>query len=117
MGKDMCPSFSPPPFSVHLSSSFSSLFSSTFPFPSAPPHHTFPPLHPPTFSHTLLSPLQTLGSLSSRGSTFVYDVPSRKQLEGLQEVMFINDTTDITAEFSLLQSEVRWEKGAGWANT
>ena len=109
--------------SCSSSSLFSSHFSSTFHFPLSPlpflsPHLSSPP---PTlfFSHTtppssptLLFPLQTLGSLSSRGSTFVYDVPSRGQLEGLQEVTFINDTTNITAEFSLLQSEVSWEKEA-----
>ena len=83
---------------VHFSSLFfpHSLFSFWPHLLSFP--HIFPLLHPPFLS------LQTLGSLSSRGSTYVYDVPSREQL--LQEVTFINDTTNITAEFSLLQSEV-----------
>ena len=88
---------------------FSFLFfpHSLFSFP-----HIFPLLYPPFLS------LQTLGSLSSRGSTYVYDVPSRDQL--LQEVTFINDTTNITAEFSLLQSEVSMcggEKRAGRTKT
>lgn len=72
--------------------------------------HFFPPcllpFHPlPLFSpSSSSSSLQPLGSLSSNGTFFTYDVPTKEQLEN--EVVFVNNSANITAKFTLLQSEV-----------
>jgi len=60
-----------------------------------------------TYSLSILSSsssLQPLGSLSSNGTFFTYDVPTKEQLEN--EVVFVNNSANITAKFTLLQSEV-----------
>ena len=49
---------------------------------------------------------QTLGSLSSNGTVFVYEVDDRGALEGEGGVSFVNDSASITTSFSLLRSQV-----------
>jgi len=51
-------------------------------------------------------PYQTLGSLSSANSSFVYDVAGRNKLKNNAGLDFTDGTSDISVEFAFLQNQV-----------